>query len=131
MRRRRERDDLRPDLTPLMDIMFLLIIFFIVTTVFKKKEALINLKLPQTEGGLKAKENPKSILIELTKDGFAVNRKKLLLKDFSDYCKKLKDQMIPIDIRVDKNVVYNRVVQVLSVLQKHNLSNLTLITEVK
>jgi len=131
MRRRRKREDLTPDLTPLMDVMFLLIIFFIVTSVFKKNEALLNLQLPTAEGTPKAGETPKNVLLELTKDGFAINSKKSSLEEFTEYCKNISDPAIPVDLRIDKSVVYDRVVKVLSILQQYNLSNLSLITEFK
>ena len=131
MRRRKQREDLTPDLTPLMDVMFLLIIFFIVTSVFKKNEALLNLQLPTAEGTPKPGETPKNVLLELTKDGFAINSKKATLDEFIDYCKNVSDPAIPVDLRIDKAVIYDRVVKVLAILQQYNLSNLSLITEFK
>ncbi|RLA62379.1 MAG: biopolymer transporter ExbD [Epsilonproteobacteria bacterium] len=131
MKRRRQREDLTPDLTPLMDVMFLLIIFFIVTSVFKKNEALLNLQLPTAEGTPKPGKAPKNVLLELTKDGFAINSKKTTLDEFTEYCKNISDPAIPVDLRIDKAVVYDRVVKVLSILQQYNLSNLSLITEFK
>ena len=131
MKKKRVREDLRPDLTPLMDVMFLLIIFFIVTTVFKKNESLLDLTLPTADGRPNSKENPKSILLELSEKGFAVNGKKSSFKDFSKYCASLSNSGIPVDLRIDKKVVYDRVVKVLAILQENNLSNLSLITELK
>ncbi|TDJ03926.1 MAG: biopolymer transporter ExbD [Deltaproteobacteria bacterium] len=131
MTRRRKREDLIPDLTPLMDVMFILIIFFIVTSVFKKNEAILNLQLPTAEGTPKPGQTPKNVLLELTKDGFAINSKKSSLDEFIDYCKNVSDPNVPVDLRIDKNVIYDRVVKVLSILQQYNLSNLSLITEFK
>lgn len=130
-RRRKVREDLAPDLTPLMDVMFLLIIFFIVTTVFKKNESLLSLQLPTAEGKPKPGETPKNVLLELTKDGFAINSKKSSFDDFIAYAKNVSDPNVPIDLRIDKNVVYDRVVKVLSILQENQLTNLSLITELK
>ena len=36
--KKRSRETLSPDLTPLIDVVFLLLIFFMVSTVFKKEE---------------------------------------------------------------------------------------------
>ena len=41
----------------------------------------------------------------------------------------LKKKDTPIDLRVDKDVVYSRLVKVLDTLKKYNLANLSLITE--
>ena len=59
MRKKNKREELVPDLTPLMDIMFLLLIFFIVTSVFRKNEHLLSLNLPQTHGSGQ-KNSPKN-----------------------------------------------------------------------
>ncbi len=129
--RRRKREELTLDITPLMDLMFLLIIFFLVNTVFKTNEAILQVQLPKTDGGSKKLETPKNILIELNKEGFAVNSKKTSLGEFSVYCEGLADKSIPVELRIDKNVVYDKVVQVLAILQKNKLANLSLITEFK
>lgn len=131
MKRRRPREELNLDLTPLMDLMFLLIIFFLVSSVFKTNEAILQVQLPKADGGTKKVETPKNLLIELNKDGFAVNAKKSTLEDFAAYCANVTDKNIPVDLRIDKSVVYDKVVQVLSILQKYKLANLSLITEFK
>jgi biopolymer transport protein ExbD len=51
-RNRNRREELTPEMTPLMDIMFLLLIFFIVTSVFRKNESILALSLPKIEGGV-------------------------------------------------------------------------------
>ena len=52
----RRREPLNPDLTPLIDILFLLLIFFLATSVFKKDEVAISLSLPKVQYATK-KEN--------------------------------------------------------------------------
>ena len=49
MRNRRKREELSPDITPLIDVIFILLIFFMTTTVFKKKNAALLLALPKAE----------------------------------------------------------------------------------
>jgi len=51
MARRHRREQLSMDLTPLIDVVFLLLIFFLVTSVFKKDELALLLKLPKSEQG--------------------------------------------------------------------------------
>ena len=43
---RKHRETLTPDITPLIDIVFILLIFFIVSSVFKKEELALTLDLP-------------------------------------------------------------------------------------
>jgi biopolymer transport protein ExbD len=128
MKRNKRRDELVPDLTPLMDIMFLLLIFFIVTSVFRNDQNILALNLPKTEGVSDGKGVKKELVLELSKDKFAVNKKEVALDDFSDVIKAYKDPKIEVDFRVDKDVVYDRIVKVLNVLQQNNMTNLSLIT---
>lgn len=46
---RKKKEKLEISITPMIDVVFLLLIFFMVTTTFNKESAL-NIKLPQAEG---------------------------------------------------------------------------------
>lgn len=127
-RKHRKREELVPDLTPLMDIMFLLLIFFIVTSVFRKDENLLALNLPNSEGQVAEKAKKETVILELSKNSFAVNKKVVSFEDFSTMAQSYKDPKMSIDFRVDKDVVYDRIVKVLNILQKNNLTNLSLVT---
>jgi len=58
---RHSQDDLTLDVTPLIDVVFLLLIFFMVTTTFASRSG-IGVKLPEAQ----AKERPPGHVIELT-----------------------------------------------------------------
>jgi biopolymer transport protein ExbD len=45
----KRREALVPDMTPLIDVVFILLIFFIVTSVFKKEELALLLNLPDSQ----------------------------------------------------------------------------------
>ena len=51
MFRRRRRDEAGVDLTPLIDVVFLLIIFFLVSSHLAKQEGQLELPLPEAESG--------------------------------------------------------------------------------
>jgi biopolymer transport protein ExbD len=130
MRRRKQREDLVPELTPLIDVIFLLLIFFMVATVFKKDEAVLLLQLPKANDAVTVNKKPKKgLVIELSRLELALNGQKSNFLKFDKFCKKLKDRAILIDLRVDKKVPYEKVIKVLNVLQKYKLSNLSLITD--
>ncbi len=130
MKRMRKREDLVPELTPLIDVIFLLLIFFMVTTVFKKEEAALLLQLPKAQDAKSKDQKPlKGILVELTTEAFALNGKKSSFFNFELFCKKQINKNIPIDLRVDKKVSYEKLVKVLNILQKYKLSNLSLVTD--
>jgi len=58
---RHSQDDLTLDVTPLIDVVFLLLIFFMVTTTFASRSG-IGVKLPEAQ----AKERPPGHVVELT-----------------------------------------------------------------
>ena len=52
----KKRELISMDLTPLIDVMFLLLIFFIVASEFKKNESILNLSLPNSASTQKVVE---------------------------------------------------------------------------
>ncbi len=128
MSRKNRREFLTPELTPLIDVVFLLLIFFMVSSVFKKEEVGLLLNLPKAEQG-KSKDQKKqeSVTIELSKADIAFDGKKLSLEDLKDKATAI-DKKSLINLRVDGEVPYNRLVEILDLLQKNKLENLSLIT---
>jgi len=62
-----QSDDNIIDVSPLIDIMFILIIFFMVTMTVNEEERDISVNLPNTEKSLSSA--PKAIVINIRKDG--------------------------------------------------------------
>ncbi len=127
--KKRTRNITNPDITPLIDVVFLLLIFFMVSTVFKKNELALLLNLPQASEGEALKNQKKNFVIELNTETVAINGKKSSLETISDLLDKIKDKSSPVDLRIDKDVKYNRVIKLLDILKKKNLTNLSLITD--
>jgi biopolymer transport protein ExbD len=106
----KRRESLGLDLTPVIDVVFILLIFFIVSSVFKKEELALILDLPSSNAK-EMKIDEDQIFIELDKNKLAIkNKEKAVI------------------VRIDKKVEYERVVKVLDLLQKYNLTNLALVT---
>ncbi|MFA9373977.1 MAG: ExbD/TolR family protein [Poseidonibacter sp.] len=123
----KKRELISMDLTPLIDVVFLLLIFFIVASEFKKNETILNLSLPNSA----SKENiveKKAIVIELSEKKLAYKTSEI---DFVQLEQKLsllqKDSQLT--VKIDKEVKYKRVVKLLDILNKLQLSNLLLITK--
>lgn len=124
----KRRESLPIDLTPLIDVVFILLIFFIVTSVFKKEELALMLDLPSSH----AKEveiQEKQIGIELSENTLAYKGKKITLEKLALALEDIDDKKQSVIFRIDKNVKYDRVVKILDLLQKHNLHNLALVTQ--
>lgn len=126
---KRTRQELSADITPLIDVVFLLLIFFMTSTVFKKSELALLLSLPKTESGEAASADQKPIVIEVDKENTAYDGKNLSIEELEAKLASLSNKESAIDLRVDKEVQYQRLVKVLDILKKYSLTNLSLITE--
>ncbi|MFW2352002.1 ExbD/TolR family protein [Aliarcobacter butzleri] len=123
----KRREALGLDLTPVIDVVFILLIFFIVTSVFKKEELALLLDLP-TSNAKKMEVKEGQIFIELGKDKLAIKGIEVSFDSLEDNLKAIKNKNNPVIVRIDKKVEYERVVKVLDLLQKYNLVNLALVT---
>ncbi len=128
MSKKRTRDTPMPDITPLIDVVFLLLIFFMVSTVFKKSEVALLLNLPEVSDEQAQGTADKVITIEVSDDKMAYNGKALIEDELSGKLKLVTNKEIPIELRIDKDVKYEKVVKVLDQLKKNSLNNLSLIT---
>ena len=68
------------------------------------------------------------IFIELNPTKLAIKGIEVSFESLEDNLKAVKNKENPIIVRIDKKVEYQRVVKVLDLLQKYNLSNLALVT---
>jgi biopolymer transport protein ExbD len=59
---RPRRDPVEVNLTPLIDVVFLLLIFFMVSTTFETRQAL-ELELPESESGVAAETSPVTVVV--------------------------------------------------------------------
>jgi len=127
--KRRSRESVTPEITPLIDVVFLLLIFFMVSTVFKKDELALLLSLPQTSEGESPDRQIENIVIELSETEVAIGGVKLSLDEIDQELEKISNKTTPIDLRIDKGVVYERMIKVLDRLKYYELTNLSLITD--
>ena len=124
----KRRESLTLDMTPLVDVVFLLLIFFLVTSVFKKDEMALMLNLPSSKEGSKVIDK-KELIIELSKDEIAINKKVLTFEEVDAKFATVKDKERPIVVRIDKDVKYERIIKLFDLLEKYGLHNLQLVKE--
>lgn len=123
----KRREQLGIDLTPVIDVVFILLIFFIVSSVFKKDELALILDLPKANA--KATEiKDDQIFIELNENKLAIKGIEVSFKSLEANLQEIKDNKKAVIVRIDKNTKYERVIKVLDLLQKYNLNNLALVT---
>lgn len=123
----KRREPLGLDLTAVIDVVFILLIFFIVTSVFKKEELALILDLP-TSNAKEIEVKQDQIFIELAQDKLAIKGIEVSFESLENNLKAIKEKNNAVIVRIDKKVEYQRVVKVLDLLQKYDLNNLALVT---
>lgn len=123
----KKRELISMDLTPLIDVVFLLLIFFIVASEFKKNETILQLNLPNSASKEKFVDK-KDILIEVSQDKLAYKTEELSFEDLKNRLE-LLNKKSSLTIKIDKEVKYERIVKLLDILNELKLSNLLLITK--
>lgn len=107
------------NLTPLIDVVFLLLIFFMVSTTFTKEREL-TIDLPEAVGESPT-EDPLQIEIIVSADGeYAVNGKRLVNRELTTLRKAIIEVSdgntdLPLIISADKDTPYQSVISVMDV----------------
>jgi len=110
------------DLTPLVDTLFMLILFFVLTAAFVQGR--IDVNLPQVSGSSIA-GTPNVIVVQ--KDGSLLwNGKPAPLEEVSNLARSASDEGQPILIAGDEETNYGAVVSVLDSLQRVGIENVSL-----
>ena len=118
-------------LTSMLDVIFLLLCFFVTVSVFSQWESEISIKLPSASTAEEPDRLPGEIIVNLAKDGkVTVNGKSLGLDDLKDrlarVAKFYPDQAVI--IRADKDVRYELLVGVIDTCRAANVWNFSFAT---
>ena len=126
-KQRREREDPEVSMSPLIDAVFLLLIFFLVATMWKKDKKDINIDLPVSTSAEKLKPEDENVVIGITEEG------DFYLDGVASSLQELYDELVQVavitpDIRirldVDQNAPFHRVVEVMDLCQFRGLDNI-------
>lgn len=113
--RRQQTEALELNLTPLIDIVFLLLIFFMVSTTFTK-ETHLAIDLPEATGA-PTEANPEVLEIVISSDGqYALNGQSLINSQFNTLMTSIKkvsggNTQLPLIITADARTPHEAVVQ--------------------
>lgn len=118
------------DMTPLIDCVFLLLVFFLVTSVFKQDKSVLKLLLPETTSEVK-QEVSEGLFIELSEMEMAVNGEVVNLETLRAKGAAIQNKKAPVALKIDKKTPYERVAQVLDVLQMEKIYNIQFVNELK
>ena len=125
--RREEEDNFSFDMTPMIDVVFLLIIFFMVSTVFVDFSRKMDINLPTSKSSA-IDESTKTLEVEMSKDKkiFLAGKPLTLLGLETTLAKmEFKDKKPSAIIRADKSLPYGAVIQVMGLLQKKGIPDIS------
>jgi biopolymer transport protein ExbD len=131
--KRQRVDDGGVNLTPLIDVVFLLLIFFMVSTTFTK-ESRLNLELPSAQGETSLQE---SVVLEVVVDAsghYRVNERALALQTVEALMKAMADAAqdnsdIPVIITADAKSPHQSVITAMDAAGRLGFAKLSLTTQ--
>jgi biopolymer transport protein ExbD len=119
-------------LAPMIDILLLLLSFFIINYQFSKSETELNVSVPTAQEGAEPDRVRGEIIINVLADGgirvegLAVDRQQLFDK-LSAIAKQFKNQ--PVRLRGDGAVTYQRMVDIIDTCKKAGIWNVSFATQ--
>lgn len=128
----RQPEPANMQLAPMIDIVFLLLIFFIVTWQYTRAETELSVSVPTAQEGADPQRQIGEIVINILADntirveGTTVDLEQLLDK-LSKIAKEYENQ--PVRIRGDGGVQYQRIVEVIDTCQKAGIWNISFATQ--
>ena len=131
-----EHQKTRPvvQMAPLIDIVFLTLVFFMTLSIFNQQETEINISVPQAEESKQAVRTPGEIIINVDKTGqFVVNQQELTQDGLESMLIRVSglfpDQSII--IRADEETKHKFIINALDACAKANIWNISFATSEK
>jgi biopolymer transport protein ExbD len=118
-------------IAPMVDIVFLLLIFFLVTWNFSRNETELDVKVPKAREGKETRRAVGEVIINVKNNGTVVmNRRQMNAKELQDTLQKIAslypDQAVI--LRGDESTDYRHVVEVLDTCRRANIWNVAFAT---
>lgn len=131
-RRSSRQEEVSVNITPLIDVVFLLLIFFMVTTTFTR-ETQLQIDLPESESQLAAEsENPVEILIDRL-GTYAINDQVLIKHDLDSLKRALteisQNPATPIVITADASAPHQAFIIALDAVAQVGFSKVSITTQ--
>ncbi|MCF2625917.1 biopolymer transporter ExbD [Fusobacterium perfoetens] len=121
-RYRKKRNIMSLDLTPLIDVVFLLLIFFMVSTTFNKYGK-IEIDVPTSNVTAESKESKIEIVIDKNQNYFIIKDEKtypIKIEDLGNHLAGIKE----VSITGDKNLKYQIIMDTITKVKEQGVENL-------
>jgi biopolymer transport protein ExbD len=118
-------------MTAMMDIVFLLLCFFITTSVFSQWEYEIDISLPSAVSGKVPDRLPGEIIINISQEGrVSINQQVLTLEALKGRLDRLARYFPgqPVVLRADKNTKYEDLIKVVDTCRQADIWNFSMAT---
>lgn len=119
-------DDMRVELTSMTDIVFLLLIFFMVSTTFVDFSRRLDIQLPESKAAEVAQEVQQHI-VEMGQEGsLHLDGQRVRLEDLVQRLQPSQGQTVQrsVIIKADKRLPYGQVVTVLGLVRQANIHDI-------
>ncbi len=118
-------------IAPMVDIVFLLLIFFLVTWNFARYETELDVKVPTAKEGKESRRAAGEVIINVRTDGTIVmNRRPLTAQELDSTLRKISE-LYPdqaVILRGDEDTDYRHIVNVLDICRAANIWNVAFAT---
>ncbi len=122
--KKRDHSSAELEITPLIDMVFLLIIFFLISTSFENYKN-INIEFPSSETA--SEQKIKTIEIFITgENSILIEEKKYSIGEFQTFIAGLDKEIKNVTINGDKSISYQYIVNIMDILRKNGLNNIIL-----
>jgi biopolymer transport protein ExbD len=127
-----KRDESRFDLTPLVDVVFLLLIFFMLSTTFIVAPG-IKVKLPKSSSTEISREKKEVRVVMAKDDKIFVEQKLVSIDELGKYLMKAARESPEgmVIIQADERVLHGKVVEVMDVAKTSGFNKLAIATRPK
>lgn len=131
--KRSKREELAINMTPLIDVVFLLLIFFMVTTTFSRETRLL-VNLPEANAEA-AQSNPSQIEILVSRDGsYSINGRALVNSRIETLVQGLEiesggDRSLPILLIADAEATHQSVVTAMDGIGQYGFTRMSIGTQ--
>ena len=120
-------------MAPMVHVMFLLLIFFMVSSIYYQLEKNLEVKVPRAESGVESVRQPGELIINISKEGkYFVNNIEMNIggveEVLSDIVKKF-NQSQPIIIRCDQDCPHKYFVKVFDICQILEIEDVRIATQ--
>jgi len=117
------------NITPLTDVMLVLLVIFMATSSFVMTGQTLELNLPQAAG--RARENsPQTLIIELNQAGkAALNGREMSLPALEERLENINQPLPPVILKIDRNCRYQNFISLLDFLSGRGFDRVSLAVE--